>query len=125
MQQQYQNQKQPKTDNLENDVKTMMEKLRELEGKLQDCQLKPSQSYSNGNGAQIHSLKELYKEDHSKQGGLYDDDPTNEDTTAPQVVDACFAQVHMIESTLIGASWFLDSSASHHVSGVKSVFSFM
>lgn len=42
---------------------------------------------------------------------------------ATQVLDACFAETNLIETIDLAAPWYLDSRASHHVSGQRTVFS--
>jgi hypothetical protein len=59
-------------------------------------------------------------DDHPQQA---EDEQFDDDFTASQVVDACFAEVNVANSDHITAPWYLDSGASHHVSGDSVVFS--
>ena len=45
-----------------------------------------------------------------------------EEFGAPQNVDAYYAQVNMTASEKFEHPWFLDSGASHHVTGEREVF---
>ena len=66
----------------------------------------------NFNG-QAHNIKE-------QQEDFKDD---TEDLLADQVVDACLVELNMLETSQNNSSWYLDSGATHHVSGDPSVFS--
>lgn len=41
---------------------------------------------------------------------------------ADQVVDVCLVELNMLETPQQTTSWYLDSGATHHVSGDSSVF---
>ena len=47
----------------------------------------------------------------------------SEDFSADQVIDACLVELNMLETPSGNASWYLDSGATHHVSGDPAVFS--
>ena len=114
---------QPRTDSLESDIKVMMEKLKELENKIQERHPRthPTSSYSG----QIHSIEELYEEDIPEQGAAHEKKSLEDDFGMPHSVDACYAQVNMTETEHQNTSWFLDLGASHHVSREKEVFTTM
>ena len=42
---------------------------------------------------------------------------------ADQVIDACLVELNLLETPSQTASWYLDSGATHHVSGDSSAFS--
>ena len=44
---------------------------------------------------------------------------------ADEVVDACRVELNLLETPSEPSSWYLDSGATHHVSGDSSVFSSM
>ena len=46
-----------------------------------------------------------------------------EEFSADQVIDACLVELNMLETPSKNASWYLDSGATHHVSGDPEVFS--
>ena len=49
--------------------------------------------------------------------------PGPEDPSADQVIDACLVELNLVEKPQHNTSWYLDSGATHHVSGDPSVFS--
>jgi transposase InsO family protein len=72
------------------------------------------QRQRNLNG-QVHHLEEpsdLFSQD----------DPPDDHETADQVVNACLIELNLLETPQNTASWYLDSGATHHVSGEKSAF---
>ena len=71
---------------------------------------------------QINSIEESYNENDFDQGALPEEDPAEDDFGNTQTVDAYFAQVNMTETQQIKHPWFLDSGASHHVTGERQVF---
>ena len=64
---------------------------------------------------QVHHLEEP---DPFKQ----DQDPDSFET-ADQVIDACLVELNLVETPQQTSSWYLDSGATHHVSGDPLVFS--
>ena len=50
-------------------------------------------------------------------------EPHSEDLSADQVVDACLMELNLIESPPENSAWYLDSGATHHVSGNPASFS--
>ena len=52
---------------------------------------------------------------------IFDQDPNN--LLADQVVDACLVELNMVETPHQNTAWYLDSGATHHVSGDSNVFS--
>ena len=49
--------------------------------------------------------------------------PESDDPLADQVIDACLVELNMIEKPHQNTAWYLDSGATHHVSGDSNVFS--
>lgn len=64
---------------------------------------------------QVHNLEELH------EGSDQEHDPDNFEL-ASEVIDACLVELNMLKSSQQTSSWYLDSGATHHVSGDPSVF---
>jgi transposase InsO family protein len=91
------------------DVRSILDRMKDYEHRLLQ------QRNRNLNG-QVHHLEEpidLFKQDH---------DPNNFEL-ADQVVDACLLELNLLDSPSQTTLWYLDSGATHHVSGDSSAFS--
>ena len=53
---------------------------------------------------------------------LPQDQPPEDLETVDQVVDACLIELNLLENPQHTTSWYLDSGATHHVSGEQSAF---
>ena len=73
------------------------------------------QRQRNLNG-QVHHLEEPSE-------SFSQEPPPNDDETADQIVDACLIELNLLESPQNTTSWYLDSGATHHVTGEQSAFS--
>ena len=106
---------------LEHELRNLLSKVRELEGKVQK------------------DNREWRRRSLGRQANTVESDPTNveayeqepcgdehcEEDFASQVVDAYLAEVNLIDSKTPHKAWYLDSSASNHVTGDPSIFSSM
>jgi hypothetical protein len=63
----------------------------------------------------IHNLEELH------EGSDQEHDPDNFEL-ASEVTDDCLVELNMLKSSQQTSSWYLDSGATHHVSGDPSGF---
>ncbi|KAG0596955.1 hypothetical protein M758_UG298500 [Ceratodon purpureus] len=102
-------------DNIEGKLKAMMERMRELEGKLHARRRSTL-------GGQIHSIKK-FTDDEPESHSAHEQHVNDEELLASQVINACLAEINLTKGTELGASWYLDLGASYHVTGDKSVFS--
>ena len=85
---QFHKSKQAKNESFENDIKTMMEQFKELEGKLQEW--RPRNQYNNTYTVQIHSIEELYDEDNLEQEALLDEETQEDEFGTLQNMGACY-----------------------------------
>ena len=85
------------------DLKAILDKVKDYEHRRRHRSL-------NG---QAHSIEEP-KEDFQQE---------TEKPLADQVIDACLLELNMLEAPQRNSSWYLDSGATHHVSGDPNVFS--
>ena len=90
------------------DLRSILDRRKDYEHKL----LKRRNCTLNG---QVHHLEEpdLFKQEQ---------DPDSFET-ADQVINACLVELNLVETPQQTSSWYLDSGATHHVSGDPSVFS--
>ena len=88
------------------DLKSAIDRIKNYEHRLLERRHRSS-------SGQIHNLVETSEDPKSD----------NEDFLADQVVDACLVELNMLETPQQTTSWYLDSGATHHVSGDSSVFS--
>ena len=65
----------------------------------------------------------LEKRNKNLSGQVHNVEEPTEDLLADQVVDACLVELNMLEVPQSSSSWYLDSGATHHVSGDQNVFS--
>lgn len=117
---------QPKTDNLEVEIKSMMERLKEMEMKPQDDRWahKPSPCLTYNNHGHANNVEECFDDDgHLENGHQCENDQLDSDCTVLQVIDACFVEVNIAEINSDPSPWCLYSGASHHVYGDSKAFS--
>ena len=88
------------------DLKSILDRIKDYE----HCLVERRQRTHSG---QVHNLEETDEENK----------PDSEDFSADQVVDACLVELNLLETPQQNPSWYLDSGATHHVSGDPSVFS--
>ena len=91
------------------DLKSILDRMREYEQRLQE---RRNRTLS----AQAHHVEEpldMFSPEHK--------DDTFE--SADQIVDACLVELNLVEKPHQASSWYLDSGATHHVSGDPSIFS--
>ena len=91
------------------DLRSILDRLKDYEHRLNE------QRQRNLNG-QVHHLEEP-----SESFSL--NPPPNDEETADQIVDACLMELNLLETPPNTTSWYLDSGATHHVSGEQSAFS--
>ena len=65
----------------------------------------------------------LERRNKNLSGQVHNIEEPAEDLLADQVVDACLVELNMLEVPQSSSSWYLDSGATHHVSGDPNVFS--
>ena len=65
----------------------------------------------------------LERRNKNLNGQVHNVEEPAEDLLADQVVDACLVELNMLEVPQSSSSWYLDSCATHHVSGDPNVFS--
>src|ERR1700738_1792347 len=87
--------------------KIILDRMKDYEHKL----LERRNQTLNG---QIHHLEEPSE--------VFNQDSDSFES-ANQVVDACLVELNMLETSQQTSSWYLDSGATHHVSGDPSIFS--
>lgn len=90
------------------DLRSILDRMKDYEHRLLE------QRQRNLNG-QVHHLEE-------PSDSFSQDDPSEDHETANQVVNACLIELNLVETPQNTASWYLDSGATHHVSGEKSAF---
>ena len=104
------------------DIKSMMERLKELEEKLQDMRFRGPQK--NIYVAQINNIEEIYDEENLERGGLVEEETFDKEFSTLNV-DTCYTKVNISKAEHKKVPWFLDSGASHHVLGDHDVFTSM
>lgn len=87
------------------DIRSMLDRMKDFEHRLLQ---------QRGRSAQVHNLEET-------DPFIQDQEPHDLES-ADQVVDACLVELNLLETPHHTASWYLDSGATHHVSGDSSVF---
>ena len=91
--------------------------LRSILDRIKDYEHKKRHRTHNG---QVHSIEEPNK---TLLNIVEDFKQDTEEFSAEQVVDACLVKLNMVEAPQHNSSWYLDSGATHHVSGDPRVFS--
>ena len=95
---------------MKNDVKSMLERLKELKDKIHNRQ---PRNHSSSYTRQIHSVEKFYEKEYSDQGIIQDDNVYEEDFGTLTNAEACYAEVNMTEAIQTPTPWFLDSGVSH------------
>lgn len=88
------------------DLRSILDRIKDYKHRLLE------RRHQNFNG-QVNNLKE------SPEG--FKQDPDN--FLADQVVDACLVELNMVETPHQNTAWYLDSGATHHMSGDSTIFS--
>jgi hypothetical protein len=88
------------------DLRSILDRIKDYEHRLLERRNR------NHNG-QINNIEEPFEISN----------PESEDPSADQVIDACLVELNMIEKPQQNTAWYLDSGATHHVSGDSNVFS--
>ena len=88
------------------DLRSILDRIKEYEHRLLERRQRSL-------GGQINHLEESTETF----------EPNSEDLLADQVVDACLIELNLIESPPENSAWYLDSGATHHVSGNPASFS--
>ena len=88
------------------DLRSILDRIKDYEHRLLECR------HRNLNG-QIHNVEDA-TENYEQE---------SEDLLADQVVDACLVELNLLETLQPNTAWYLDSGATHHVSGDSNVFS--
>lgn len=83
---------------------------------MKDYEQRLLQQRNRNLNGQVHHLEEPAESFNSEH-----DSPNFE--TADEVVDACLVELNLLETPSQTPLWYLDSGATHHVSGDSSVFS--
>lgn len=91
------------------DLRSILDRMKDYEHRLLE------QRNRNLNG-QVHHLEEPSESSTHNQNG-------SEFELADQVVNACLVELNLLEKPQTTTSWYLDSGATHHVSGEQSAFS--
>ena len=86
-----------KSDSLESDIKVILEKIKELEIKVQEQH--PKHQSNHLYAGQIHTTEDLYEDENQDIEALLDEDIQDEDLDNPLNVEACFAQENMTDTT--------------------------
>ena len=92
--------------------------LRSILDRMKDYEQELLQQRDRNWSGQVHNLEqpeEIFNQD--------TDTDTSEFSRADQVVDACLVELNLLETPSQTPSWYLDSGATHHVSGDSSTFS--
>ena len=87
--------------------------LRSLLDRVKDYEHRIMQQRDRNFGGQVHHVEEA-------EETIPDSPPFS---SADQVVDACLVELNLCEQPSQTPSWYLDSGATHHVSGDSSAFS--
>ena len=90
------------------DLRSILDKMKDYEHRLLE------QRQRNLNG-QVHHLEE--PSESFPQDPLFDDHES-----VDQIVNACLIELNLLETPQNTTSWYLDSGATHHVSGEQSAF---
>lgn len=88
------------------DLKAILDRVKDYEHRLFERQHRSL----NGQAHSIEEPTEDFKQD-------------TEEFLADQVVDACLVELNMLEAPQHNPSWYLDSGATHHISGDPNIFS--
>ena len=92
--------------------------LRSILDRLKDYEHELLQQRDRNWSGQVHNIdqpEEILDQD--------TDTDTPDFSRADQVVDACLVELNLLETPSKTPSWYLDSGATHHVSGDSSIFS--
>ena len=87
------------------DLRSVLDRIKDYEHRLERHQ-RPT-------GGQVNHLEE----------NPYIFDENLEDLSADQVVDACLVELNLVETPQANTAWYLDSGATHHVSGDQNALS--
>ena len=90
------------------DLRSILDRMKDYENRLM-------QQRDRNLGGQVHHVEE--SEDTFRDPQSF--------ASADQVVDACLAELNLCEQPSQNPCWYLDSGATHHVSGDSSAFSFI
>ena len=88
------------------DLRSILDIIKDYEHRLLE------RRHRNLNG-QIHNIEDATENFEQE----------SEDLLADQVVDACLVELNLLETPQPNTAWYLDSGATHHVSGDSNVFS--
>ena len=88
------------------DLRSILDRIKDYEHRLLE------RRHRNLNG-QIHNIEDATENFEQE----------SEDLLADQVVDACLVELNLLETPQSNTAWYLDSGATHHVSGDSNVFS--
>ena len=91
--------------------------LRSILDRMKDYEQELLQHTDRNWSGQVHNLEQQPEETFNQ------DSDTTDFSRADQVVDACLIELNLLETPSQTPSWYLDSGATHHVSGDPSTFS--
>ena len=90
--------------------------LRSILDRMKDFEHRLLETRNRNLNGQVHHLEEPTEPFTQSQNA-------NDFELADQVVDACLVELNLLETPHPTTSWYLDSGATHHVSGEQSTFS--
>ena len=90
------------------DLRSILDRMKDYEHRL----LEQRQRNLDGHVHHLEEPSELFSQDQPPDG----------QETTDKIVDACLIELNLLETPQNSASWYLDSGATHHVSGEESVF---
>jgi hypothetical protein len=90
--------------------------LRSILDRMKDYEHRLLQQRDRNFGGQVHHIEEPVEP-------LHQDHDSHSFELADQVIDACLVELNLCETPSQTPSWYLDSGATHHVSGDSSAFS--